>query len=237
MGIAADLMLLAIDDRHGKVRNVVVLGGALAAADLVELVLAERVVLDGLRLVMRNPEPTGDVRLDTVLRGLVDESVPTTAGRWVADRAKRQQVDRCARQLAGEGSLRGYESSTSLKPLRVHIADRDRASKAVKRLVDVAQGKQRPLADKAFAALADAVGLAPVHLSGRGNREARERMAAFSEPRSTWTELEHMMWTTLRAGVRAIVGVEARSRVGDPFDLNNSGTGIPPGALGGYTGV
>ena len=80
--LADDLLLLAVDPGHHRLESVEVLDYGLRAAELTELIWAERVAIetsDGpIRLSVRDATPLGDEQLDSALRSLGEGRAPLT---------------------------------------------------------------------------------------------------------------------------------------------------------------
>lgn len=85
MLLAEKLLLLALDDEKGKVVFSAQMSYAygIAGALLLELSTKERIELDGKKLAVINPQPTGDPLLDQVLQ-LLKESKPRTISAWIS---------------------------------------------------------------------------------------------------------------------------------------------------------
>jgi hypothetical protein len=230
VGVGSDLLLLAVERKSGRVRSRPKLGVALAAADLVELVLAGCVALDGDRLtVVAQEAPYGPV--GTVLRGLADSARPITATYSISDRgasafgvhlreAKRSRV-------LAEAPRRGGEGFTPLA-----VIDQTRALGAAQRLVAVARAATEPaagdtagLADLAYVMLADAVGLTRVHLGGLSNRKARAWLASQADRRGGGHDPEHSVRVIVRIARRRIE--QTPDRPGDgPVPMGDSTSNI-----------
>lgn len=215
MGVGSDLLLLAVERKSGQVRFRPKLGVALAAADLVELVLAGCVALDGDRLTVVNPEVT-DEPAAAVLRTLADSARPITATYSISDRAATAygahlREAKRSRVLA-EAPRRGGERFTPLV-----VTDQARASSATQRFVTVARAATNPapsdsrsLADLAYVMLADAVGLTRVHLGGLSNRKARAWLASQTSQRAGGREPEHSVRVIVRIARREIEQIPNR---------------------------
>ena len=195
MGIGAELVLLAIDDKRGEVRNSRRLAWGLAAAELVELALIDRIGLNGAHVVVQGPQDIADDDLSTALVKLSAHQGPMTVAGWIAAGGSQAHVDRYLLTLERAGTVRAVretDSKAGAHPTTVHIADRERTQAAIDRFRTAAHGRtstdgrgsDASVADEAFAALADAVGLTHLYLGGLANRRARARLATLTAPRS-----------------------------------------------------
>jgi hypothetical protein len=220
------LLLLAVERKSGRVRSRPKLGVALAAADLVELVLAGCVALDGDRLTVAAQEaPDGPV--GTVLRALADSARPITATYSISDRASSAfgvylREAKQSRVLA-EAPRRGGEGFMPLA-----VIDQARALGAAQRFVAVARAAAEPaagdaggLAELAYAMLADAVGLTRVYLGGLSNRTARVGLASLAGQRGGGREPERSVRVIVRIARRKIE--QTPDRPGDgPVPMGDS---------------
>lgn len=221
------MLLLAVEGKSGRVRSRPKLSVALAAADLVELVLAGRIALNGDRLTVVSRQEVPDRPVDAALRALADNAAPRTAATSISERAasafgahlreaKQSQVLAEARRTKNE----------TFTPLAV--LDQASVTGAVHRLVTVARSATEPgaddtsgLADLAYAMLADAVGLTRVHVGGLFNRKARAWLAAQADRRSGEHEPERSVRAIVRIARRKIE--QTQDRPGDgPVPMGES---------------
>jgi Golgi phosphoprotein 3 (GPP34) len=187
MGVGADLVLLAIDDRRGAVRNGRYVALALAAAELIELAAAGCVGLDGGHLVVRGMDGVTKPDLASALTRLADSKRPVTVSGWIAARGGPMRVRDCVLELAGAGVVQVDDPSKSVvgeRSMTVHLIDRGPVEAAVDRFVAVACGTRTNAVDEAFAALADALGATRAHLRGLSNRGARSRVSNLTAHRA-----------------------------------------------------
>jgi hypothetical protein len=176
--LAADLLLLAIDPRRRNVRVTEKLDYALMGADLVELAIAERVVMDGNHLLVVNARPTGDPLLDDALASIAAATKPPTARAWV--RAVRKGLrsqhlvalaDKGSIQLSPRPFLRFFTITDKV------VLDTERLARTRAAIDAVAAGAlSDDPRERALAGLAYACGLAAVLYPGGANRVARKRL-------------------------------------------------------------
>lgn len=103
--LAEELLLLAYDDDTGKATGSrIALDLGMAAAVLIELALAGRIVLDGGFVVVRDGTAIGEPIADAVLARMVD-ATPNTAASWV-QRLRHGLRDRVLGDLCDRGVVR-----------------------------------------------------------------------------------------------------------------------------------
>ena len=219
MGMGAELVLLAIDDRRGAVRNGRRMGLVVAAAELVELALAGHVGLVGAHLTVRKMGGVEeDPELSSALAKLAAQQRPTTVEAWLAARGDLGRVRRCVLELERDGVVRADDSSKQVAgddAMVVHVEDRDLSRGAVDRFRGVARGDRVSVADEAFAALADAAGLTRVYLGGLSNRRARARISTLTAHRSDPPpEPGRTVLAIVRAALRAMAEAARRDNRG-----------------------
>ncbi|WP_084316166.1 GOLPH3/VPS74 family protein [Actinospica robiniae] len=178
--LGEEIVLVALRP-DGRVSGATTLHFALAGAELVSLVIAERVGIRDERIVILDPAPTGDVLLDAAL---ADIAKVTGGGRppkpktWVA-RSRSHPVTTYLRQLAKLGIVREQRSKalgvfTSTRWITV---DPTPVAAARARLDGIALS-QEPVAavEAAFGALVHVIGLDKVLYPGREGSPARARL-------------------------------------------------------------
>lgn len=219
MSMGSDLLLLAVDRKSGRVLSRPKLAVALAAADLVELLLAGRIALDGDRLTVLSHRDVPDRPVDAALRALAADAGLTTAANSISDRASSAYVAHLREakqsQVLAEARLTKNEQFTPLA-----VLDEASVAGAIQRLVTVARSAPEPgaddagaLADLAYAMLADAAGLARIHVGGLFNRKARAWLAAQADRRSSEHEPERSVRAIVRIARRKIE--QTQDRPGD----------------------
>lgn len=217
MDMGADLVLLAIDDRRGEVRNGRHVALAVAAAELVEAAFIGSVSLSGGHLTVRGTDGVAKPDLVSALGKVAASRRPVTVAGWLAARAGLGRVRDLVLELELAGAVVVDDPSKSMvgeQPMEVHIADRSAARAAADRFVAVAHGTRTSAADEAFAALADAAGLTGLHLRGLSNRRARARISTLTAHRvNPPPEPDRTMLAIVRAAVSAMA--EATRREGD----------------------
>lgn len=214
MGMGAELLLLAIDDRRGGICNSHKVASALAAAELVELALDGRIGLSGAHLMVREMGGVTDPELNSALLKVSTQQRPLTVEAWLAVRGDLGRVRRYVLELERAGAVHVDDASkpaAGKDAMVVHIQNGDLSRAAVDRFREVAHGSRASIADEAFAALADAVGLTHVYLGGLSNRRARARLSALTAHRSDPPpEPGRTALAIVRAAVRTIAETAAR---------------------------
>ena len=214
MSMGAELVLLAIDDRRGEVRNGRQVALVVAAAELVELALDGRIGLSGAHLTVREMGGVTDPELSSALMKLSTEQRPMTVEAWLAARGDLGRVRRYVLALARVGAVRVDDASKPLAgkdPMVVHVGNSDSTQAAVNRFRGVAKGAHASVTDEAYAALADAAGLTSTYLGGLSNRRARARVATLTAHRSEPpAEPGRTALAIVRAAVRAIAEAARR---------------------------
>ena len=173
--LAEDLLLASIDPRNGVLRCGSEISFGLAGAELVMLAAAGRIQVGGdgrLSVVEPVTLATGDKDLDATLSRLA-AGRPLKVRAWVG-RASRKLASRYLDRLVAAGAVQ--RRGGGLWP-RYPVTDQARAAELRTRLDAIVLG-QGPANDRdaAFAALADAIGLAWILYRGRENRDARKRL-------------------------------------------------------------
>lgn len=105
--LGEQLLLLALDDESGAEKESANVAYAIAAASLVELVLAGRVVVEGDRVTVRDAAPLGDPTLDAALADIAgwNKPRPRATKEWV-EHLKRGAVAGTTRNLVAKGLVR-----------------------------------------------------------------------------------------------------------------------------------
>lgn len=180
------MVLLAIDDRRGEIRNGRYVALAAAAAELIDLALVGSVGLAGGHLTVRGMGGVTNPDLVSTLTKLAASRRPVTVAEWLAWRGGLRKIRDCVLELEHAGAIQVDDPSKSVvgeQPMVVRLADTELAKAAVDRFVAVAHGARTDAVDEAFAALADAAGLTRVYLRGMSNRGARSRVSSLTAHR------------------------------------------------------
>lgn len=224
-----DLVLLAINDRKGVIRDRLLLTVALSAAELAELALDGCVGMDGPHLVATRARRSGeaDPMLDACLKAVGRTSRQTAVTAWIVNGRSMSGSNSYVESLTAAGVLRTESLPRRLYDSghRVHIVDRGRADEAVARFRAAAAGKaQAGIEDEVFALLADAARLTRVHVGWWKARSARRRLSGFAERRTQEeAEPDRIARSIVRLSVRTIKAVDASSR----GSTNGLSIGIP----------
>lgn len=195
--LGADLLLVAVNPRTGRIWTIERIGFALRAVELIELTLAGRVALAGERITVRDPEPLGEPRLDEALETARMWVSGPTVDEWLRERSAESGpgiVRRYLDSLVDEGAVR-VESKGEGVALRTRIGvlDEERRAAVVARIDAVAQEAAYSAAtadasdvaprDRALAGVVHACGLGQ-HLfrglRGRAVRRGLDRLADHS---------------------------------------------------------
>lgn len=110
LNLAEELLLLALEDEKGVVHSAASssLDYGLAGAVLMELVLADRLRVEGERVLLDDGSLAGDEVLDGALEDL-GASKPRTAEHWVGRWGRQNLKDRLLERLVRKGVLRREE--------------------------------------------------------------------------------------------------------------------------------
>lgn len=186
MLVASDYFFLALDDRTGRSRlSPKVFGLGLAGALLAELVLAERITIEGDRLRVVNRQPPADGLSHTILDHLLAESAAHPVRSWLvflAQRSTEQVADRLWRagHIRIETTRRLLNKETIYPPTDVNTAywPTARLSNALGR------GGQITWPDRALCGLAVATGLRSqlIYTGGTPAREYLDHIVAHLTP-------------------------------------------------------
>lgn len=195
-----DLLLLAVDDRHARTRGGVRLAAALAASQLVELAVAERITLDGTRLRVKRMEPVGDDLLDPAVTAIAQSTSAVTIHRWLTGHAHAAMIARYAAAARAAGMVDAEETLTFDRDKgrarrsdpRINVADESARARIVTRVLAAARSGVPadpadpgvPVEDVALVVLLDAVGLTKVHFGSRSHRRDRALLARLATGRS-----------------------------------------------------
>lgn len=115
LSLAEELLLLSLDDDKGTIAGSVeqALGYGLAAAGIVDLLLADRLAVDGKKkLSVVDAAPTGDELLDEMLVHIQQSKRTKSIGDWVRDFGNggiKKIQERLERRLVNKGILRDEE--------------------------------------------------------------------------------------------------------------------------------
>ena len=110
LNLAEELLLLALEDERGTIRTSASqsLDYGLAGAVLLSLTVRDRLGMEGGKMIVSNPSPTGDDVLDDALEK-IRESRPRSPERWVGNLGRMKLKDRLLERLVGSGVLRREE--------------------------------------------------------------------------------------------------------------------------------
>ncbi len=88
--LSEELLLLALDDKKGSVGMTAstTLDTALAGAQLLDLVLAHKLLLEDGRITVANAAPTGDAVLDEALKKIADDPKTRKPAIWIPKMTK-----------------------------------------------------------------------------------------------------------------------------------------------------
>lgn len=204
VSLADELLLVALDDVSGRARGQGLEHG-LAGAVLLELVMAERVGLDGRQVVVLDASPVGDVFADEALARIGAER-RRSAKAWVNALVKRL-LPRVRRRLVDEGVLREEAHRfLGVIPYRRFPAVDGRVDVGVRaRLMRAVAGGGVPDArTAALAGLVRATRLERAALPELGYNEARRAVRGIAE--SDWaTEATRKAIADTQAAVMAAV--------------------------------
>jgi hypothetical protein len=178
MSLAADLLLLAIDPRRLVVRASDKIDYALRGAELVDLVIAERVTVADGRIRLVDPSPTGDEGLDAALESIRSARRPKRAKAWVQARRRglrRDYVAALQSQHAVKVERRPF--LRFFRTVRYPVLDAARKAQITGRVTAIAAGAAPQSArERALCGLTHACGLSRYLLPGGANRAARKRL-------------------------------------------------------------
>lgn len=206
--LGEEIVLVALRP-DGRVNGATTLRFALAGAELVGLVLAERVGIQDDRIVVLDPSPTGDVLLDAAIADIVHVTGggrPPKPKTWVA-RSRSHPVTSYLRHLAELGIVREQRSKALgvFTSTRWLIRDSGPITAARARLDGIALS-QEPVAavEAAFGALVHVIGLDKVLYPGSGGKAARSRLSLIAKGDPASRAVGEAM-EGVRAGVDAAV--------------------------------
>ena len=223
MAMGADLVLLAIDNKRGEIRNSRYVAFAMAAAELIELALTECIGLIGGQLTVVRMGGAANPGLATSLTKIADSRQPVTVAAWLGRHGELGRVRDCVLELERVGAVEVDDLSKGVageQAMQVHFAEPMPAQAAVDRFVAVARGALTSAADEAFAALADAAGLTQAHLHGLSNRRARARISTLTAHRAEPpVEPGRTVLAIARAAVQAMA--ESARRAGSPGPIGS----------------
>ncbi|MGK5672754.1 GOLPH3/VPS74 family protein [Micromonospora sp. URMC 106] len=179
VALAEELLLLAYDDETGKATMPrISLDLGMAAAVLIELALAGRIVYSDGSLAVVDPTPTGEPLVDGVLARIAEDT-PHSPSSWV-QRLRHGLRDRILGDLCAEGVVRDVDE-TELGFIHVHrypTVNPDVEADTRRRLAEALADGQLP--DERTAALATLVAVLRMEpalgLSGDAARDARRRL-------------------------------------------------------------
>lgn len=218
--LGEEVVLVALRP-DGKVNSATTLRFALAGAELVGLVVAQRVGIRDERIVILDPSPTGDVLLDAALADIVHVTGggrPPKPKTWVA-RTRSHPVTAYLRRLAELGIVREQRSKALgvFRSTRWIIVDREPVAAARARLDAIALS-QEPVAavEAAFGALVHVIGLDKVLYPGREGSAARARLRRITKgdpaSRAVGEAIEEVR-SSIEASVEAAVDAAVHASV------------------------
>jgi hypothetical protein len=114
MGMGAELVLLAIDNKRGEIRNSRYVAFAVAAAELIELALAECIALHGGRLTVLSMDDAANPGLTAALTKIADSRQPVTVAAWLGRRGELGRVRDCVLELERVGAVEVDDLSKSV---------------------------------------------------------------------------------------------------------------------------
>ncbi|MEU4779785.1 GPP34 family phosphoprotein [Micromonospora sp. NPDC023633] len=179
VALAEELLLLAYDDETGKATMPrISLDLGMAAAVLIELALAGRIVYSEGSLAVVDPTPTGEPLVDGVLARMAADT-PHSPSSWV-QRLRHGLRDRILGDLCAQGVVRDVDE-TELGFIHVHrypTVDPAVEADARRRLAEALASGELP--DERTAALATLVAVLRMEpalgLTGDAARAARQRL-------------------------------------------------------------
>jgi hypothetical protein len=192
--LADDLLLLAVDPAHHRLDAAQVLDYGLRAAELAELIWAERVTIETsggpIRLSVRDAAPLGDEQLDSALRSLVEGRAPLTPTSWIGKAAPT--LRRTYLKRLSQAKVLGYdEHERAVIPSTVEVLDPQRrlvVKQRIERLLSAdepddsgSSGHVTSLRrDSALAGIVAGIGLGDRLYRGLTHRRERERLRKFA---------------------------------------------------------
>lgn len=206
--LGEEIVLVALRP-DGRVNCATTLRFALAGAELVSLVIAERVGVQDERIVVLDPSPTGDALLDAALSDIVKVTGggrPPKAKTWAA-RTRSHPVTSYLRRLAEVGIVREQRSKALgiFTSTRWIIQDPGPIASARERLDGIALSQEPVVAvEAAFGALVHVIGLDKILYPGGGGSPARNRLRLIAKGDPASRAVGEAM-EGVRAGVDAAV--------------------------------
>jgi hypothetical protein len=180
--LGEDIVLLALR-QDGRFHAGAQLRLALSGAELVQLAATQRVTVEGGRVTVLDPSPTGDAQLDAALIDIGRSRRRPKAADWVA-RPRPHHLDGYLTSLAAAGVLRPerHKMLGMLPATRWLVADTARRDEARARLDAIAL-TQEPVeaVPAALGGLVHAVGLDRALYPGREGHAARKRLKLVAE--------------------------------------------------------
>jgi hypothetical protein len=178
--LGADLLLLSIRPRDGKLMTARRIAHGLMGSELIRLAAIGRIDIAGNRIVVRDPAATGDAELDAALSSLVGLLRPPRPEAWVG-LPRRRILNAYVGRLTAAGVLR-VEPGRRFGGPRYRITAPERLADARSRIDAVANfpGRQVDVGQAALAGLASAIGLGSVLYPGQAGRPRRAHLARIS---------------------------------------------------------
>lgn len=218
MDLGAELVLLAVDEARGEIRNGKFVALTLAATEMIALARTGNVALRGGQLFVSREDGVTDPDLVAALELLASSRRRVTVAAWLVMRGSVASVRARVLELADAGVVAVDDRSKRMvgtDAMSVRIIDGSAARAAVERLAATARGTLTGADDEALAVLADAAGLAHAHLRGLSNRRARTRLRTLTGKRvQTPPEPDRTVLAIARAAALAVAEIAARSSRG-----------------------
>lgn len=218
MDLGAELVLLAVDETHSRIRNGNFVALTLAATEIIALARTGNVELRGGQLFVSGEHGVTDPDLVVALELLASSKRRVTVAAWLVMRGSVARVRARLLELVDADVVEVDDVSKSMAgadAMSVRIIDGGAVRAAVERLAGAARGTLTGADDEALAVLADAAGLAHAHLRGLSNRRARARLRTLTGKRvPTPPEPDRTVLAIARAAALAVAEIAARSSRG-----------------------
>ncbi|MFG7946641.1 MULTISPECIES: GOLPH3/VPS74 family protein [Streptomyces] len=140
--LGEQLLLLTLDADSGRFRHQLQTEYAASAAALLELALADRIRLEGDRVLVRDAAPLGVPGLDGPLEQLAQQGEKDDLHRWIFA-LRRPAFDPALRTLADKGALR-EERKGALRRTRYELLAGETVAATRERLAAVATRGEEP---------------------------------------------------------------------------------------------
>ena len=175
MSISADLFALSQDDTGRSRMHPIELGCAIAAAELVDLAMLGRIVINADAVIVRNTDPVEEPMLDARLAWINDQSRlgPTTV------------VGAVAFELIGAYDSAWDDPETTFAD---RTTERGGREAVLEEIVQAVSTESEALADEVLLAFTDIARLSDHLVGGLKHRRLRKQMQAWAaECRRRWT--------------------------------------------------